>query len=725
MTDTSFCANFALCWRLGLRQLLMLLLALFTLGAGSQAQTADTTRCEESGALHREIYTSRVTRRDHLYTVYLPPCYAADVAVYPLLLLLHGSNANDSQWARIGFIDALEAAIHAGSAPPMIVLMPFGGTEANQNRFDMFSYDQILLDFLAQMSDRYRSSGSQAIGGISRGGFWAYQIGLQHADDFVAVGGHSPYFDRTHVAPAHNPLHIAEALDRASYPRLWLDRGTADHAVVGIEQMRTIFQRAKLPHEYVVHPGGRHSEDSWSQHVNAYLRFYARAFSEPSAPAPTAANSGRELWLPAVDFGEVMLSLERAELAAILAGELDERLIISESALERLGAQGIQLHADTEIVGDMRLFNALWLSTGKFTLLPFDELHLRLRPLWLDDRPVVDQLEGYPLVFASETPNFDPDKFTRITLSGTTALTRHTLTALDEMGVLEAASGIQSYVRRADIFHITNEASIAPGCPQLNDAVLAGQSSMCMKREHAELFALLGVDVVDLSGNHIADFGYDAYFDTLDTFAAQGIKLLGGGRDQAAAQSPLILRQGGSSIAWLACNAIGPAYALANDDPESTLGRRPGAAFCNKNWLHDALPVLASQHDLVLLTLHFREFSGFEPNERHLQDYRTYAEWGADVVIGTAQHQPMSMEFYPARRGEIAYIHYGLGNLFFDQEVWGQRRFFMDTLYIYAGRLLAVELFPGIIDARAKPRLLVGDDRFNFLHFMLVQKSSL
>ena len=372
----------------------------------------------------------------------------------------------------------------------------------------------------------------------------------------------------------------------------------------------------------------------------------------------------------------------------------------------------------------MRIFNALWLSTGKFTLLPFDELHLRLRPLWLDDLPVVDQLPGYPLVFASDAPNYDPDKLTRITLSGTTALARHTLTALDEMGLQQAASGIQDYVRLADFFQITNEASIAPGCPQLSDAVLAGQSSMCMKGEHADLFGLLDVDVVDVSGNHIADFGYDSFLDTLDHFAAQGMQVVGGGRDEAAGRSPLILRQKGSSIAWLACNAIGPAYALANDDPESELGRRPGAAFCNKAWLQEALPVLASQHDVVLLTLQFREFSGFEPNQRHIQDYQAYAEWGADVVIGTAQHQPMSIDLYQTRRGEIAYIHYGLGNLFFDQEIWGQRRFFMDTLYVYDGRLLAVELFPGIIDGRARPRLLDGEDRFNFLHFMLVQKSS-
>ena len=707
-----------------MRRILILVLIFVFHSALGLAQTSTETQCDEAGALTSETWQSAVTNREHRYRVYLPPCYESGNAQYPTLLLLHGSDANDNQWARLGFIDALDSGIRAGDTTPMIALMPYGGAEANKNSFESTSYDKILLDFLAQMAERYRGNGKQAIGGISRGGFWAYQVGLRHPEQFVAIGGHSPYFDRGHVAAGHNPLHIAESIAPDIPQRLWLDRGTADHAVAGIEQMRVIFQQARVAHDYVVHPGGTHSEDAWSAHVGNYLEFYSRALSDesPVAEAEEPA-SGIELWLPAADFGETMISLPGEDLDAILRGDLDKRLVVSESTFERLGAHGIRLHADTEVVNDLRIFNALWLSTGKFTLLPFDELHLRMRPLWLDDIPVVDQLDGYPLAFASYSPNYDADKLTRITLSGTTALTRHTLAAIDAMGVDAAASGIQDYARLADYFHITNEASIAPGCPELTDAALAGQSSMCMKREHTKLFELLDVDVVDLTGNHISDYGYEAFVDTLDAFDAQGILQVGGGRDQVAARAPLILRQNGSSVAWLACNSIGPAWALANDDPESDLGRRPGAAFCNKAWLQEALQVLSARHDVVVLTLQFREFSGFTPTERHIADYQAYAEWGADVVVGTAQHQPMSIELYPTRRGEFAYIHYGLGNLFFDQEIWGQRRFFMDTLYVYDGRLLGVELYPGVIDDRAKPRLQVGDERFNFLHFMLVQKS--
>ena len=140
-------------------------------------------------------------------------------------------------------------------------------------------------------------------------------------------------------------------------------------------------------------------------------------------------------------------------------------------------------------------------------------------------------------------------------------------------------------------------------------------------------------------------------------------------------------------------------------------------------WLRDTLAQLAAEVDLVVMTVQYREFEAFQPLQQQRLDYQTYAEWGADIVIGTAEHKPMTFEFYQTRRGETAFIHYGLGNLFFDQLPWGNRRFFLDTLYIYDGNLLTVELFPGIINDRARPRALTGEDLYNFLHFMFVQKN--
>ena len=407
----------------------------------------------------------------------------------------------------------------------------------------------------------------------------------------------------------------------------------------------------------------------------------------------------------------------------MLAGQHDPRLILSESAKLQLEGHGFIVHENTVLTTSNRLFSTLWREKRSYTLVPFDELHIHLRPLWIDDVPVVDQLDDYPLVFQSDDPNFFPDKLTRITVSGTTALARHTLPAIDAIGVEEAASGIRDYVLASDFFHITNEASVTPDCPEPKDIRIAGDLSMCMKSGHLRLFDLLDVDVVDLTGNHINDYAFGPLRDTIDIFEQRGIALVGGGRTEAQAREPLVLEHNGSRIGWVACNDVGPAFAYVNEDPQQRFGPRAGAASCDRNWLRDALGTLAAEVDLVLMTVQYREFESFLPQNSHRFDYKTFAEWGADIVIGTAEHKPMTFDFYPTQRGETAFIHYGLGNLFFDQLPWGNRRFFLDTLYVYDGQLLTVELFPGIIDDRARPRLLTGEDQFNFLHFMFIQKN--
>ena len=701
--------------------LFVVLLLGLPLLAAAQEQT-----CNETGSLSRETYISAVSGRENQYHIYTPPCYASSMQAYPLLTLLHGSNSDDQQWALLGILHALDAAIAKGSATPMIVLMPYGGAPANENQFGANSYDQVLLDLLAQISSRYRVNGDYAIGGISRGGFWAYNLGLRFSDMFVAVGGHSPFFDEDHAPAAYNPLSLAESMHADTHLKLWLDRGTRDHAAAGVDKLHVTLRKRNVPHQFVVYRDGEHNDASWSQHLDEYIAFYSDAFSAPSGTSaePTLTQADTlELWLPAAGFGTPLLSVSSDDLLAILAGDYDRRLMLSESAAERLKQHGFVFHHATRLVPPDRLFYDLWRDKRSFTLLPFEELRLRLRPLWLDDLPVVDQLESYPLVFESPFANFSRDKLTRITLSGTTALARHTLTAIDAIGIEQAASGISEYVQLADFFQITNEASVVPGCPDAGIGLAGRDHGLCMKLEHTRLFDLLDVDIVDLTGNHINDFRFEPLLHTLELFEQRSIAVVGGGRTLADARKPLILEHKGSRIGWLACNWIGPAFAYASDNPDSTFGIRPGAASCDRSWLREALALLAAEVDLVLLTIQYREYEQYEPVPGQVTEFKTYAEWGADIVIGTAEHKPMTFEFYPTQRGETAFIHYGLGNLFFDQLGWGHQRFFLDTLYVYGGDLIAVEVYPGIIEGRARPRLLTGDDRFNFLHFMFIQRN--
>lgn len=85
-----------------------------------------------------------------------------------------------------------------------------------------------------------------------------------------------------------------------------------------------------------------------------------------------------------------------------------------------------------------------------------------------------------------------------------------------------------------------------------------------------------------------------------------------------------------------------------------------------------------------------------------IESFHRLAEDGAAIISGSQAHQPHGMEFYAD-----AFIHYGLGNLFFDQYHFGlpTGHAFLDRHVIYDGRHISTELL-GIrfIDfARSRP----------------------
>jgi len=71
-----------------------------------------------------------------------------------------------------------------------------------------------------------------------------------------------------------------------------------------------------------------------------------------------------------------------------------------------------------------------------------------------------------------------------------------------------------------------------------------------------------------------------------------------------------------------------------------------------------------------------------------------------------------------------SFIHYGLGNLFFDQmEVYYNdtlmphtREEFVDRLIFYDGRLISVELRTAMLEDYARPRPMSIVERQNFLN---------
>jgi poly-gamma-glutamate synthesis protein (capsule biosynthesis protein) len=143
---------------------------------------------------------------------------------------------------------------------------------------------------------------------------------------------------------------------------------------------------------------------------------------------------------------------------------------------------------------------------------------------------------------------------------------------------------------------------------------------------------------------------------------------------------------------------------------------RPGAAPCDFDYLKGKVNQLKAQGYVVISTFQWNESYDSYPNPQQVSDFRQLADSGASIVSGSQAHYAQKMEFYDG-----AFIHYGLGNLFFDQmgdQDWmpaGIRRLFFDRYAIYDGKLISVELLTGLLEDYSRPRLMTELEREGFL----------
>ncbi len=117
--------------------------------------------------------------------------------VYPVFYLLHGAGDCDDSWStvgRAGFV--LDNLIAAGTAKPMVVIMPAGHTSRSFGRgrprpaVDEFTLD-FTQDIMPYVESHYRvlaDRANRAIAGLSMGGAQTMNIGFAHLDQFAYLG---------------------------------------------------------------------------------------------------------------------------------------------------------------------------------------------------------------------------------------------------------------------------------------------------------------------------------------------------------------------------------------------------------------------------------------------------------------------------------------------------------------------------------------------------------
>ncbi len=236
---------------------------------------------DTQGSIKTEVLPSQITGADFHYRIYLPPCYGATGRRYPLLVMLHGYDAasdamNDEQWVRLGLTAAADKGFVSGALPPMVIVMP-NGLDASYGRDDGPVGKVIASELMPEIAHRFclwDDVSKRAIGGLSRGGFWALSIAFLNPGLFGKVGGHSPFvYDGDY--PDQNPTNLLDTPLKLGGLKIYIDHGAQDYAADGAQELVNKLKAHGIQPEYVVNPVGTHAEDYWSAHVADYLTFYA------------------------------------------------------------------------------------------------------------------------------------------------------------------------------------------------------------------------------------------------------------------------------------------------------------------------------------------------------------------------------------------------------------------------------------------------------------------
>lgn len=417
-------------------------------------------------------------------------------------------------------------------------------------------------------------------------------------------------------------------------------------------------------------------------------------------------------------FPTVQDSISWEEVQTLWRGESAGRLYATQDAMAALQAVlGLPDPASVQALPADEIMDRLWGESEARAIVPFDELEPHLKVIALDGISPLDQDfsgEGYPLAirfglegspamaaalgeaFGPLRTNRDPARMTTLIMTGVTALARTTAWKMSVKGVDYPAERIRPWLVEADLTHVSNEVSFSRDCPP-PDPYATGLK-FCSQWGDFRLLEDLDIDLVELTGNHNLDWGPQAALDSLDLYRQAGMATFGGGENLTAAREPALVEHHGNRFAFLGCNAVGPPKALAGADS-------PGAAPCDLEALAQQVRGLRAEGYLPIVTFQWAEGAAVVPQQR--EAFEGMAAAGAVIVSGSQAHEPLGFAF-----PEGAFVHFGLGNLFFDQmQSYAMREEFIDRHIFYDGRHISTVLLTALLEDFAQPRPMSDAER--------------
>jgi enterochelin esterase-like enzyme len=251
----------------------------------------------DCGKLETVEYDSTTVGAKRKAQVYTPPGYSNDKK-YPVLYLLHGIGGDENEWTRGGVANLVLDNLYADKKiVPMIVVLPNGRAAKDLGPRDPFPRqspafaafeDDLLKDLIPFIEKNYSVNtdrASRALAGLSMGGGQSLNFGLSHIDRFAWVGGFSSAPNTRRADELlKDPTDAAKRLKL-----LYVACGDADGLLRISQNVHNMLDEKKVPHVYVVVPGGRHDFKEWKNDLYHFAQMIFRE-GEPQKKLPGNAS---------------------------------------------------------------------------------------------------------------------------------------------------------------------------------------------------------------------------------------------------------------------------------------------------------------------------------------------------------------------------------------------------------------------------------------------------
>jgi S-formylglutathione hydrolase FrmB len=226
--------------------------------------------------------------------VWVPPAwFGRTQPKLPVIVLMHGTPGQPSDWTRASFADATSLAFaeqHHGVAPILVMPDINGSLDADSECVNSALYGQVetyltqtVPAFMRKNFNAETTSGSIALAGLSEGGMCATMMALTSSNKDITVfanysGDESPQYQNYSAQQtisdlfegseakynAHNPLYL---LTHYRYAGLsgWFAAGAQDHhALQAAEALHPLAAQAGID-TCIETPPGAHSFAFWTQ----------------------------------------------------------------------------------------------------------------------------------------------------------------------------------------------------------------------------------------------------------------------------------------------------------------------------------------------------------------------------------------------------------------------------------------------------------------------------